>query len=247
MNILDLDRERLLALDPKEVTGNLTPEEVVHIAQELGAYWTYDYGALEEGRPGLHALLKSGLHSDGFFVSRILLAAENIQRIIAGQMARRIEAFASNPRPTCVAGVPDGATILGKHLAEILGLDLIEMQKVDGRIQLVSALRANDVLLLVEDFCTRGTGFTEAVIHIRSLHDQAVFFPCDPVIINRGGLSEITIDDVGTFPILPVVEMRVRDWDPAGTDGCLLCERGSQAIKPKATDQDWIRITTSQK
>ena len=37
------------------------------MAAMLGAFWSYDYEALKAGKPGMHALLKSGLHSEGLF------------------------------------------------------------------------------------------------------------------------------------------------------------------------------------
>jgi len=244
MNILKMTRSDLLALNPEDVKRELSPEEIVHIAKMLGAFWTYDYEAAAAGRIGLHAELKSGLHSDGFFVSRILLEPENICRIIAWQLVLKIRSRLKGSTPDYIVGIPDGATKLGKVVAEIMGSQLAEMQKVEGKITMVTVIEPGKTLLLIEDFCTRGTGFIESVLAIKASQTSVGIFQFDPVIINRGGQQVITVDCVGKFDVLPVVEWRVQDWDPKVH--CDLCDKGSEVIKPKATDENWLRITTSQ-
>jgi orotate phosphoribosyltransferase len=246
VSIREMGKPELLALAAGAINRPLTTEEVLHIAMTLGAFWAYDYRAAKQGRVGKHAVLKSGLHSDGFFVSRILLASENIRRVISAQMARKItDTVYERVLPDCVAGVPDGATKLGEDIAAILGAgaEVLKMEKRDGRITLSSAIDSRARVLVVEDFCTRGTGFTEAVHAIKQAQPEVRFVHCDPVIINRGGLKNITVEGVGGFFILPVVEWRVQDWEPAE---CPLCKICSVPIKPKATDENWQELTTSQ-
>jgi len=192
----------------------------------------------------MHASLKSGLHSDGFFISRILLASENIRRIISSQMVMRIkEALCENDMPSGVVGVPDGATKIGEDIGKMFGINVLKMGKIEGQIVSSSPVDPQERILVVEDFCTRGTGFTEAVRAIKAAQPKAQFIPYDPVIINRGGLKIIFVEGTGEFKICPVVEWRVQDWDP---EKCPLCKMGSVAIKPKATDENWKAITTSQ-
>lgn len=243
MNIFQqLNKEALLKLTLDDVPLLLGPEDVVHIARELGAFWTYDYQALEQGRPGLHALLKSQRHSDGFFVSRILLEPPNIRLIMAAQLAMRLRQ-AEIQQPDFIAGIPDGATMLGEAVAQLMNIPIAKLVKTDGRIKLESEIPENSTLLLIEDFCTRGTGFTEAVQEIHGKQPSVKFVMHDPVIINRGGLSEVVVESVGAFKTLAVVEKRINDWEASE---CPLCARGSVVIKPKLTDENWQRITTSQ-
>lgn len=241
-DILKLDREGILALAPADVDRLLTAEEVLHIATSLGAFWTYNYEALKAGKPGLHALLKSERHSDGFFVSKILLAPEDILRIIAAQMVMRLRQVLIG-RPDYVIGIPDGATKLGAKVAQLLGVKVAEMKKEAGRLVLTSTLKPEDGILLVEDFCTRGTGFTEAVQRIIEHQRAVALLRFNPVIINRGGLEVITIEGVGTFKVLSVVDRRIQDWEPSE---CPLCQAGSRAIKPKVSEESWYEITHSQ-
>ena len=253
LKIIGMTKNELLGLHPASLMrpGSiqlLTEEEVIYVAEALGAFWKYDYKAADRGKVGLHAELKLLLHSDGFFASRILLQYSNITTIMAEQQVMRFNELGV-PNPDWVGGIPDGATELGKEVAEILGVKNAEMKKEDGRIVLVSSIAAGETLLLVEDFCTRGTGLTEAVLDILSKQPAVKILPYELVIINRGGLSEIEIPTKKTgstkivVKVVPVVNYRVNDWQPAE---CPLCKRGSKPIKPKTTDENWLLITTSQ-
>ncbi|MCR4327958.1 MAG: phosphoribosyltransferase [Patescibacteria group bacterium] len=241
-DILQLGPKGILALDPGEVDRPLTAPEVVYIAKTLGAFWEYDYAAANVGRVGMHAILKSKRHSDGFFVSRILLESDNICRIMADQIVMRLRSE-SIPCPDCVIGIPDGATKLGRDVAKTLGVRKVEMEKLVGRLVLKDAIPDDASVLLVEDFCTRGTGFKEAVLEVKGKHPSVKVVPYDPVIINRGGLRDFEVEGVGRFTVLPVVERRVQDWE---ADECLLCPQGSTPIKPKETDANWRLINESQ-
>lgn len=240
--ILGMTKEDLISIKPKSINRLLLEEEIIYIAKTLESYWQYDYEAARQGRVGMHAELKSLRHSDGFFVSRILLQYPRIRLLIANQLVIRFNRF-ENPRLDWVAGIPDGATELGKDVAKLLGAKNAKIKKESGCIELVSLIGAGETLLLVEDFCTRGTGFREAVLNILAKQPQARIFPCEMVIINRGGLREIVVEGVGSFCIIPAADYRVNDWDP---NECPLCQMGSKPIKPKATDENWRLITTSQ-
>lgn len=242
-SILRMDRRELLALKAEDVTWLLTDYELVYITKMLGAFWRYNYNAASKGRVGKHALLKSGLHSDGFFVSRILLEPENIRNIILRQIVARLD-DANIFTIDYVVGVPYGATELGYNIAEIIGARKADMEKVDNRIVLTTEIPNGMTLLLVEDFCTRGTGFKEAVLEVKSKNPSIKILPYNLVILNRGGLKKVVVEGVGRFSILPVVEQRVKDWDPK--DNCPLCDNGSVAIEPKVDEESWRLLTTSQ-
>jgi len=243
LKIIGMTKEKLIALDPQSVDWLLSGEEFVYIAEILGAHWKYNYEAAKLGKPGLHAELKSLLHSDGFFVSAILLAPPNVRIITANQLVLRFNQLGI-PKPDWVAGIPKGATKLGEDVAQIMGVKNAKMQKETERIELTTSIGPGESLLLLEDFCTRGTGFTEAVRDILAKQPQVKILPYELVILNRGGLSEIVIEGVGSFQVVAVVEHRVNDWKP---EECPLCHQmGSKPIKPKATDENWRLITTSQ-
>jgi orotate phosphoribosyltransferase len=134
--------------------------------------------------------------------------------------------------------------LLGQDVASFMYVsNIAEMKKENGRISMISVIAPDETLILVEDFCTRGTGFIEAVSEIVSKQPKVKILPYELVIINRGGLNEIEVKGIGTFKIVAVATHRVNDWDPSE---CPLCKMGSIPIKPKATDENWRDITTSQ-
>ncbi len=242
-NLLGLNREELLGLDPGDVRWFLTTEEVIHIIKTLGAFWSYNYEAAELGISGLHAELKSGLHSDGFLISRIFLAHDNIRKLFATQIFYRMQQSGLS-FPNYMAGIPTGATGLGDDVRKLCGAKEAVLEKVDGHIVLKTDLDPGSTIALVEDFTTRGTGLKETVLDIKSKNPTVKFTPYVLEIINRGGLEVIAVEGVGTFKILPIATKRINDWKP---EECLLCHKyGSKTIKPKATDANWEAITTSQ-
>lgn len=143
-----------------------------------------------------------------------------------------------------VAGIPDGATSLGEEVHAIIGGQCAKMEKVDGKITLITPIGAGEKILLVEDFCTRGTGFSEAVVAVKNSSPEAVICPIDLVILNRGGLKEVAVPNHGNFIVVAVVEKRIQDWAP---EECPLCKLGSAPIKPKATYENWKALTDSQR
>jgi orotate phosphoribosyltransferase len=241
--LFGLNQEQLIALDPKEVGFFINDEGIVYMAKTLDAYWQYDYEAAKTGKFGYHALLKSLRHSNGFFVSKILLQYPNILEIVATQLVYRYRYY-KLPVPEWVAGIPDGAKKLGEKVAELMGVRFAKMEKVDGRIKIISHMPPGSTLLLVEDFCTRGTGFKEAVKEIKNQQPDVIILPYELVALNRGGLGGILVEDIGPFLIISAAYYPVDDWAP---EACPLCEMGSIPIKPKETDENWNLITGSQK
>ena len=244
LKVIGMSREELIALATNKVIGLLSEEDVVYIAKTLDAYWQYDYEAAKQGRPGLHAELKSLRHSDGFFVSKILLQYQNIREIMAEQLVFHFNRLGI-AKPVWVAGIPDGATELGRDVARIMGVKYAEMKKEDGHIVMVSLIAPGDSLLWIEDFCTQGTGLKEATLNVLLQQPHVNFCPYELVIINRGGLKEIAVEGIGDpFQVVAAADHRVDDWEPPK---CPLCnDYGSGAIKPKATEENWQVIITSQ-
>lgn len=244
-SIIGLSQEQIEALTLNYIGDrSLSKDEFFYLAKLLGAHWKYDYEAAKNGKPGYHALLKSERHSDQFFVSKILLDKPNIREIIAGQLVRVFNRM-NIPKPDWVAGIPDGATKLGEDVARIMGVKLAEMEKMGGKIELVTNIPIGKSLLLVEDFCTKGTGFKEAVSDIFIKCPGTIIYPYELVILNRGGLESINTEDGKSFAVVALVTEKIDDWDP-GTEFCPPCEFGSMAVKPKVSDENWKLITTAQ-
>jgi hypothetical protein len=148
------------------------------------------------------------------------------------------------PKPTYIVGIPTGATDLGEDVRKLCGSkELILEKTVDGHIILKTIPESNSTIAVIEDFSTRGTGFSEVVREILGKNPSVRIIPYVFEIINRGGLETIDVPEIGSFKIVPLAEHRIEDWHP---DKCPLCMMGSKPIRPKATDKNWKAITTSQ-
>lgn len=247
--IIGMSLVTLSRIAPTSIDWLLAKEEFIYIAESSGAFWKYNYEVAKKGKAGLHTLLKSGLHSDGFFYSKILLELQNVRKIMARQLVMLFDQLGI-VKPDWVIGIPDGATELGEEVAALLGVKYAVMKKVDSRIVLESSIAADETVLIIEDFCTKGTGLIETVIEILTKQPRAKILPYVLYLLNRGGLTEIEIpaektgDEKLILKVVPLVDHKINDWEPPV---CPLCnDYDSEAIKPKATAESWEAITTSQ-
>ncbi len=243
-NITTMNQDEILGIRPNSIKRMLSPEEILHIFKTLGAFWSYDREAAKNGFVGMHAELKSGRCSDGFLNFKEILKYENIRQIFSHQIILNIlRLLHSDNKPDYIAGIPDGATRMGEDICEALSVKNLKMAKANDRILPTADIKPGSIILLVEDFCTRGTAFINAVEGIKWAQPDAVILPFYPVIINRGGMGNIFIEELGKFDIVPLVNHRINDWDPGE---CPLCKLGSERIKPKVNEENWVKITTSQ-
>jgi len=243
LNILEMNRAKLMTLPIWKVREPFSADEIFHIVDVFGASWSYDYEAAKRGKVGLHAKLKSGRHANRAFNSRVLFQAPNIRRIMACQIAMRLYGVLPQT-PDYVAGIPNGATDLGKDLAWILSAKEAEMKKCNGKIHLVTNIGLSSILF-VDDFFSVGTGLREAVLQTHQSQPEANIVNCAPSILNLGEKNLIVVEDVGIFPIFSVADGKVQSWEKSK---CVLCnEFGSKPIKFKETDENWTLLTTSQK
>ena len=250
-----MGKEELIRIDPSQIERVLAADEILHIFKVLDGLLIYDCDKRREGKVGCHAELKSGRCSDGFLNSKKVLRYPNVCRLFAQQLALRFQILGTD-WPDYATGIPDGATLLGLEFARALNIYSAKMVKEYGVIKLATPMPRGVSLLLVEDFCTKGTGFREAVLEIHKNSPGVKIFPWEMVIINRGELEVISVDPVGDFTIAALAIHRIQDWDQ---DECPLChpemDRGlpkghkippSPRIKPKATSENWEKIITSQ-
>lgn len=244
MNILKMGREELLLLDPGSVNKKLSEEEVLHIFSVFGGFWQYDYETEAKNGKVLpyHAQLKAKDRcSDKFLYSKAVLSHPNLCLLFAKQMVKFYLTW-QLPKPDYVAGIPNGATELGKCFAEIIGAKVAEMKKDDGKIKMVSLLDSGVTLLFVEDMCTHGTGLKEAAAAVKAANSAVKILPYEPVIVNRGGLKDIEEKNENLyFIIVPVATHRINDW---ARSQCQFCKAGSIPISPKASDENWEKINS---
>lgn len=251
----------LLEMDPEEFDFFLDQDEIFAIFKKDKCCWVFDYERGGEGEPGYHAELKSGNHSDCFFNLKRGLERDFIRKLFASQLSFNYE-ISHEPgyeKPTMIVGIPTAATGLAKELARMLRLDYTNLYKnEDGRIKISQLGSANigmsDVILIVEDLRTKGTGVTEAVQAILDAVPFAKFYPNILYIINRGKGDKVVIEHESidnesnsiTLNALSLTDYDANEWAP---EECLLCSMGSKPIKPKPPDKpgNWEILVNGQK
>lgn len=239
IKLLEYNKQQILGLEPSEIKQFLLVDEIIHIFKATGSYWEYNYRALQNGRLGLHAETKGGEHTDKFFYSEILSSHKNILEIFADQLALSFNQLGTF-RPDWVAGIPNGASKIGKLVADKLETKNIELVKDDsGQIKfpIGQIMVANERGLLVDDFFTKGTAAVEAV----AACGDAPLLRIVMYIISRGWRESISTAR-GEFSVKSLGRQRVTVW-PSGK--CPLCAKGVGVIKPK-TPENWQKLITSQ-
>jgi len=243
MNILKMNRAEILRILPGDISRILFTQEIIYMAKTLNAFWSYNYKFADEGIAGKHALLKSGLHSDGFIIAREFLKYPAIRMIMAEQLVMHFDRLGIAD-PDCVTGIPNGATELGRDVSKILRSRFVRMEKINGQIKMVDKIPPGNSLLIVEDLCTKGTGFSEAVCNISGNNKGIHILPYELVLINRGELENIIVHNLGSFEIVAAAEHRINDWEEKV---CPLCNKyHSIPITPKDNDENWKEINNSQ-
>jgi len=193
-----------------------------------GAIWLHD-GA--PARP--HALLTSGLHSDGY-VNCTLVAQDPalVRRILSAPdgLAPRLP----KEKPDWVIGSPMGAITLAYAVAERLNARAGYTER-DGdgmklaRFEIAPGAR----VLVVEDVISTGGSTLKTVEAIKAAtKDGAQLLPFILCLVNRSGGATL-----GPFALRALLEPAIHNWKP---EECPLCRRGSPALRPKT---HWKELT----
>jgi orotate phosphoribosyltransferase len=197
--------------------------------ETLGVLW------LHSGRPTApHALLTSGLHSDGFFngtkimqqpalVSRILRADDGLAGCLPPQGAA-----------DWVIGSALGAVTFAYAIAEHLGAKAAFTEKDGERMALKRfELKPGERVLVVEDVVTTGGSTLKTIAGIREAAGGGTqILPFIPCLANRSGKTRLE-----QWDLRALLNLEIQSW-PA--ENCPLCRGGSTVLRPKA---HWAELT----
>jgi orotate phosphoribosyltransferase len=172
-------------------------------------------GALLEG----HFRLSSGLHSDRYLQSALLLQHPEL----AGQLGAALAAATRHLRPSAVLSPALGGIVIGHEVARALGVRALFAERFDGALTLRRgfALSAADRVLVVEDVITTGGSTRETIEVARAAGAQV---PGAAAIVDRG-------TDPARLPVpaYTLVQLDVPTYQPAS---CPLCATGVPLVKP---------------
>jgi orotate phosphoribosyltransferase len=205
-------------------------ELITEMLAESGCLWTH------KNPPKYHALLVSGLHSNGYINMRnIFNSSESIDTlwIITKLIAQNL--IESDLTNCVVVGAAYGgilpAYLVGRHL----NIPSFWTEKQDDNSQISKFDLNGKRVILVEDIITTGSTILKSMVSVRSSGGKVI----EPIvcIVNRSGNNLIEgmkiVSGVSTF------------FKTYSENQCPWCKRGSVAIKPKI-DDNWKKLISQE-
>jgi len=186
---------------------SLDQDHVLHLFRRTGA--------LLDG----HFRLSSGLHSNGYLQSALVLA----DPVHAGQLGAALADCARDFGVELVLSPALGGLIIGHEVARALGVHAIFAERQDGRMTLRRGftIASGTRVLVVEDVVTTGVSTRETMAVVDAAGGRTV--GAASIIDRSGGRADLGAAYVALARIdLPT-------WDEAA---CPLCASGVPVTKP---------------
>lgn len=173
-----------------------------------------EHGAILEG----HFKLSSGLHSDVFVQTALVLCHPGIAERLGHELGERFVDVA----PTIVLSPAVAGIVIGHEVARYLNVPHVFCERVNGAMQLRRGfnITTDDRVLVVDNAMTDGGSKKEVLDLVRSLSAESV------------GLGIIADRSDGvSFGVRfeSLVRLETKEWDPSD---CPLCRDGSQPEAP---------------
>ena len=204
--------------------------------------WTYE-GPPNPNYP--HALLTTGLHSNGFVDVGTFLKNENYLQARINIANFILEALSEVWKSGFmhVVGAATSSTMLAKTIADISLTDHVKMIKTD-KDQIWDPtnkpLIKGGIILQVEDLITTGESSLKVRNAIRAQYPKQdiQFVPFLPVVVDRSD-PDNRITTIENSRVLPLLKLDIQTFQP---DDCPYCVVGSEAIRPREGN-NWNRLT----
>ncbi|MDP6803194.1 MAG: orotate phosphoribosyltransferase [Gemmatimonadota bacterium] len=163
-------------------------------------------GALRTG----HFHLSSGLHSDTYFQSALVL--QYPER--ADELARSLASRLRESEPETIVGPALGGVVLGWEVARVMGARGIFTERADGKMALRRGFGVSpgERIAIVEDVVTTGksTRETMAVLHASGAEVVAV----GALVDRSAGRAALGV------PFHALLSLDVKAWDPSECPAC---------------------------
>ena len=182
-------------------------EEVLDIYKKTGALLTG------------HFLLSSGLHSEQYLQSALVLQ----QPEIATKLCAALAAHFKNENIQAVIAPALGGVFVSHEAARALGVRALFAERVNGELTLRRGftIKPGERVLVVEDVITTGKSTKETIEVVKNAGGVAV--AAASLIDRSGGKAELGV------PYKSLVTLMVPTYAP---DACPLCKAGGTPIKP---------------
>ena len=185
----------------------MTQEEVLDIYAETGA--------LLKG----HFLLSSGLHSDRYLQSALVLQKPDIATRLCAALAKLFD----GQRISVVIAPALGGVFVSHETARALGVRAIFAERVDGALTLRRgfSIEPGERVLVVEDVITTGKSTRETIEVVN--RTGGVVVAAGSLVDRSGGKADIGV------PYRSLVTLEVPTYAP---DACPMCKAGGTPVKP---------------
>jgi len=172
-------------------------------------------GALLEG----HFRLSSGLHSDRYLQSALVLQYPDLAEQLGEALAERTRHL----QPTAVLSPALGGIVIGQEVGRALNVPAIFAERQERTLVLRRGftLSSDDRVLVVEDVITTG-GSTRETIAVAEVAGASVVGAA-AIIDRAGGTARLDV------PLQALVRLEVPSYQP---DACPLCAKGVPVTKP---------------
>jgi len=185
----------------------LTDDEVLNLFRKSGG--------LLEG----HFRLTSGLHSERYLQSALVLQYPEFAETLGRELANRTRHL----QPTVVLSPALGGIVIGQEVARGLGVRAQFAERQDGTLTLRRGflLGPSDRVLVVEDVITTGGSTMETARVAESMGAHVV--GAAAIIDRSGGQANLGL------PLQALVRLEVPTYQP---DDCPFCVQGLPVVKP---------------
>jgi orotate phosphoribosyltransferase len=172
-------------------------------------------GALLEG----HFRLTSGLHSDRYLQSALVLQHPELASRLGEALAERTRHL----QPTVVLSPALGGIVIGQEVGRALGIRAVFAERQEGRLVLRRGftLSPADRVLVIEDVITTG-GSTRETIEVAAAAGARAT-GAGAIIDRSGDTARIDV------PLFSLVRLDVPTYQP---ESCPLCAKDIPIVKP---------------
>jgi len=185
----------------------MTSDEVLEIYRRTGALLTG------------HFMLSSGLHSEQYLQSALVLQQPDIATRLCAALA---EHFRDSKIEVVIAPAL-GGVFVSHETARALGVRAVFAERVNGELTLRRGfvIKPGERVLVVEDVITTGKSTKETIKVVQQAGGVAI--AAASLVDRSGGKADVGV------PYKSLVTLSVPTYAP---ENCPLCKSGSTAIKP---------------
>lgn len=168
-----------------------------------------------------HFLLSSGLHSDTYFQSALILQHPEEAARLARALAVRLKE--NGIEAGAVVSPAMGGVIIGHETGRALGIRAVFTERVDGKVTLRRGFSVSkgEKIIVAEDVVTTGLSTKEVIAALSQYGAEAVAVVS--LVDRSAGKADFGV------PLFSLLSLEVKSYK---AEDCPMCKEGSCPVKP---------------